>query len=346
VKALIYSDLQATDGHEKSFLEHDTPLQIKRVRKFYGDLHAIFAQHECDCLWDLGDTTDDRSALPMTAIDAVMEGLSRFPDHKWNLKLIGNHEQYLRDATVHVGRMFDPYFRVIPDTDVLDVNAEVAIACAAYPATDQKLSDWLAATMQKLRGRDSVLLGHFQVVGAEMSGGSAVTGIQLKAIKRFGVTFLGHVHRPQALSETAFYVGSPFQQNFGEAGENKRVAVFDLDTFKITWVPLVGYPEYRTVPFKEWAAQVKEGSEDRYQVRLANAEEAEAFYAHPLMSRANPAYSYEMPEEAAKQAEQQKAWTREDVMRRYVDQTPPTSRGIDIPTEELVEIGAELAETE
>jgi len=345
MKALIYTDLQATDGHEMSFLDANVPLQLMRVRKFYRDLHAVFEEHRCDCLWDLGDTTDDRSSLPVPAIDAVMEGLEPFPTHDLNIKLIGNHEQYLRDTTVHVGRMFRKTFRIVDRTDLIEFD-DLYIACAAFPSTDGVLTDWLKHTGHKVHGRDSVLLGHFQVVGSLLNSGQAVTGIPAAALKPFSVTFLGHIHKPQKVGKSGFYVGSPFQQDFGERDEDKRVAVFDLDTFDITWVPLPGYPRYRVVDFDTWRKEASDKSEDRFQVLLANSDEAEAFYAHPLMGRAEPVYSFELPTEVAKAADAQKLWSREDVMRRYTERVPPGTRNIEIEPEELVELGLELVEAE
>jgi hypothetical protein len=342
-KALVYSDLQATDGHERMFNKPDMPLQLWRVRKTYSDLFKIFTRHKCDCLWDLGDTTDDRSFLPMPAIDAVMEGLQQFPDHELNIKLIGNHEQYLRDATLHIGRMFASKFAVIDQTDVFEVD-DTLIACAAYPSTDATLADWLSKTAYAYRNYSrKLLLGHFQVVGCALNSGQAVLGIPLEACEKFNLSLLGHVHKPQKLGRNTHYVGSPFQQNYGEKYEEKRVAIVDTTTLKVEWVPLDGFPVYRVVTYEEWAKLVRKDSEDRYQVILSSNADAEAYYKHPLMACAEPIYDFAMSKEQQEEAASQQRWSQEDMMQRWMKEHKPEDYGIQVTSDEVLALGQYIA---
>ncbi len=339
MKALIYADLQATDGHERCFTDPAEPLQLARVKRFYRDLKRIYDSYKCDYLWDLGDTTDDRSYLPMTAIDAVLEGLDPFPDNEFNLKLIGNHEQYLRDTTKHIGRMFDRKFDVIASTEVFEFDERTLLICAAYPATYPALNEWIGKMLYQYRCYErKILLGHFQVAGCSLNSGTALTGIDLALLRKCSLCLLGHVHKPQSLGP-CHYVGSPFQQDFGEKGEEKRVGILDLETLKLTWVSLKGFPEYRVVRFQDWLQQVKSAEEHRYQVLLSNPKEAEAFYAHKLMNYATPIYDYRLTTEASKEADLQRSWTKDDIMRRYLHSVPPGRRGIQSPTEVVLELG-------
>jgi hypothetical protein len=46
----------------------------------------------------LGDTTDDRQAIPIPTIHAVLKPLERFKGGH-NIKLMGNHEQWLKSPS-------------------------------------------------------------------------------------------------------------------------------------------------------------------------------------------------------------------------------------------------------
>lgn len=344
-KALVYSDLQATDGHERLFNRPEVPLQIHRVKKFYADLFKLFKKHKCDCLWDLGDTTDDRSFLPMPAIDAVMEGLEPFPTHELNLKLIGNHEQYLRDTSLHIGRMFASKFAVIPATEVFEVD-ETLIVCAAYPASDTAAADWLSKTAYAYRNYPKkLLLGHFQVVGCQLNSGKALMGIPTEIVDKFSLALLGHVHKPQEVGRNGHYVGSPFQQNYGEKYEDKRVGVVDVEALTVEWVPMVDFPVYRIVTFDEWSKLVRKAGEDRYQVILSNTEDSEAYYRHPLMAYGDPIYDYEMSKEQKDEVATHQRWSQEDVMQRWLKEHPPADLGIQATEDEILEVGRYIAET-
>lgn len=89
---------------------------------------------------------------------------------------------------------------------------------------------------------------------------------------------------------------------------------------------------------------VAEDTEDRYQVKLANAEEAEKFYNHPKAFQSTPVHAYELPDDVAEQADAQKSWSRESVMDRYLKQVRPKTVGIDLPDEEMLEYGIALAD--
>lgn len=345
LKALLFADLQATDGHERCFNEPDVPLQIWRVKKFFADLFAIYQKYECSCLWELGDMTDDRSYIPIPALDAVCEGLEPFPDHDLNIKLIGNHEQYLRDTTLHIGRVFQNKFVVVDKPEVLEALSDTLLACAPYPATDAALAEWLSKTAYQYRNYEKrVLLGHFQVVGCQLNSGQALLGVPAEILGKYSISLLGHVHKPQQTGRNAFYVGSPFQQNFGEKNEAKRVGVLDLETLELTWVPMPGYPEYRVVDFDRWAKMVNEKEEHRYQVIIRDPKQADAFYRHPLMSRAEPIYNYELDDRTKAEVTKAQSFSRDDVMKRWLDSHPPGEHNITASPDEVLDVGRLLAE--
>jgi len=234
---------------------------------------------------------------------------------------------------------------VVATTEVFEAD-DILVACAAFPPTDATLNDWLSKTAYAYRNyAKKLLLGHFQVVGCSLNSGTAVTGIDAAMVRKYDLCLLGHVHKPQHIGN-AYYVGSPFQQNFGEKGEAKRVGVFDFDKFEVTWIPMEGFPEYRVVTYKQWAAMVKKQEEHRYQVRLSSPKEAESFYAHPLMSYAAPVYEYELASKAKDEAAQRQTWTKDDVMRRYVASRPPKSRGIQTPDDDVLFLGDVIAKSE
>lgn len=338
---LCYADLQATDGSERCFADPSVPLQHQRVVQFYKSLLEIYKAHKCVGLIDLGDTTDDRSSIPVPTIDAVINGLQPFPDSEWNVKIIGNHEQFLRDTSINVGSLFQSKFTVIPACGVIE-HEDLAMVFAAYPESHDTLTQTLKSTAFEYRHKRLVLFGHFQTVGAMMASGEALTGVPKQALKPFKFGLLGHIHTPQTVMENIHYIGSPFQQDFGEAGEDKRVAVLNTDTLQVTWVPMTGFPCYHKVSLYEFEKSVDANSEDRFRVVIKNQKEATRYFQHPLAHRASATYDYEVktPE---KPEGVQDDWSFDTVLKRYLNRVPPNASGVALTAEEMTEIGIQIA---
>jgi hypothetical protein len=343
MKLLLYADLQATDGSEVCYHDPTVRLQDWRVRRFFDAIYDIYHLHGCGGLIDLGDTTDDRSAIPVPTIDALLRNLAKFTG--WNVKLIGNHEQFTRDASVHVGKLFASHFTVVDGVTAFDSpDSDVVFICAAYPGNYSDLVKQLADICHVYRGKTKVLFGHFQVIGCKMSSGVALDGLPKESLAPFKLGFLGHVHKPQEVAKNIFYVGSPFQQNFGESGEAKRVAILDTETLHVEWVSLAnhGFPRYLTVSAQEFVESVDAASEDRFHVVLSSQADTEALFAHPLCNRADTEYSYTTS--TTQVAAPVKSWSFESVLARYVGKNPPKDAGIDIEDSEMIAIGMEISQ--
>ena len=342
MKLLCYADVQATDGSERCFGDPSVPLQQWRVVRFYERLLAVYTEHQCDGLVDLGDTTDDRSSIPMPTIDAVIGGLEQFPDSDYHFKIIGNHEQYLRNTQVNVGRMFSAKFTVIANTGVVE-HDNLAMLFCSFPADHDALAKVIKSTAYEYRNKKLAMFGHFQAVGARMGSGEALTGIPKSVLKPFHVGMLGHIHIPQTVLGNIHYVGSPFQQDFGEADEDKRVGIVDTDTLKVTWVPLEDFPRYYRVGLDEFekSMAVDGASEDRFQVCLHNQEEATRYFQHPQAHRAQATYQYDV-KETEKQEVSDGSWSFDSVLKRYLNRVPPSAAGIEHTSEEMLEFGIQI----
>lgn len=93
----------------------------------------------------------------------------------------------------------------------------------------------LLLSQLELIGPRSVCLAHCFTRGGDESeserpltiGGSCHLASEL--FSPFALTLLGHLHRPQQVSPTAWYAGSPLKYSFSEIGHAKGVSIFDLD---------------------------------------------------------------------------------------------------------------------
>lgn len=342
LRALVYSDLQAEDGNE--FLRSDptTPLQRWRVRRLYADLAQLFVKHKCQFLIDLGDTTESRTGIKWGAMSEVARGLwSINPDPALSLKLIGNHEQPMRNGLETPADAYLRHHFVIRDRAIICIDEEgPAIVCASYPANHADLTLWLENTTRTLAGKKILLLGHFQAIGAKMPSGFAENGIPAAALAPFTLGLLGHVHRPQSVAGTnCHYVGSPFQQNLGEQDEEKRVGLLDLRTLELKWLPLPSrYPAYRSMGVEEFEKCAAKMGEDRLTVSITNAKEAEQFRVHPLNAEARTSLEhYETPAAATPSANV--PTSREGLMERQVEDNPLENW----EKSDLLALGRELA---
>ena len=116
----------------------------------------------------------------------------------------------------------------------------------------------LAEAMERVRrdlflrpGARSVVLAHAFVGGGVPSDSErdiCVGGVDLVAAAVFdGVDYvaLGHLHRPQTLTERLRYSGSPLAYSFGEAGQEKQVWLVDLDATGLAGVRALALPTPR-----------------------------------------------------------------------------------------------------
>lgn len=333
MKLLCYADLQATDGDELCFTLPHVTLQHYRVTRFFQDVARIYEEYRCEGIIDLGDTTDDRSSIPLTTLEVLGAGIAKLENGE-HWKLTGNHEQYLRDTSINNRRLFEHRFNVVDNRKIQRMTGWTAFF-VSYPADYTELSEWIVRESRKIIG-PKILFGHFQVEGAFFQNAKALTGVPLGALDTFDLVLLGHIHLPQSLTKKVHYIGSPFQQDWGETGQQKRVAVIDTQTMRVEWVPLTGYPEYRQVTLAEFEKLTLKASENRYRVILNTHEEAEVFFRHPHFNRAVAEYNYdETPPEQSAEAPD---WSFEGICRRYLKTVPPSKTGIELSEAEMLEM--------
>jgi hypothetical protein len=349
MKFLVFSDLHATEGAERCFHNPTLPLQRYRVSLFLEKLKAIFLEEKCQGILDLGDTTEDRASIPMPTISSMLPQLQQFQGSAArNFKLLGNHEQYEKSGLVHSGPLYAGIFYVINNLATIELD-DCNLVAASFPADESYLTQQLkqiATTDLDLRECPLILIGHFQVAGATMNSGPSLTGLRLDVLKSFDLVLLGHVHLGQSLAPNVHYVGSPFQQNFGESGQLKRVAILDTVGPTVTFIEITGLPMYHVTSLESFLGQFDPAAEDRYRVVLKNWAEVERFFAHPYANRATPIFQFNPQAEHQARSGQSHSWILppREVLMSFAQRYPPQLHGINMPLPELVDLGLQLAE--
>ena len=93
--------------------------------------------------------------------------------------------------------------------------------------------------------RRNILMAHALIVDAELSESDRsarvgfATAVSKDVFEGFDYVALGHIHKPQIISEHIRYSGSPLKYSFGnEEAQTKGVVLIDTETMEQRFVPL------------------------------------------------------------------------------------------------------------
>lgn len=221
-------------SHQAAYLDH---------------LLEVVASEQVDLVVVAGDVYD-RALPPVDAVQLADETLARLAASRAHVVVTsGNHDSARRLG--FGSRLIDAagvFLRTDADTvgtPVLleDQHGPVAVYGIPYLDPDAVREPWslsgrsheaaIAEAMRRINGDRasrsgrSVVMAHAFVAGCEPTDSErdiAVGGVSMVSSRVFdGIDYvaLGHLHRPQQVTDTIRYSGSPLAYSFSEAGQTK-----------------------------------------------------------------------------------------------------------------------------
>lgn len=216
----------------------------------------IIDEESPDAVLIAGDVYD-RSIPSAEAITLLDDFLGQLAERKLETFLIsGNHDSPERNAFasklidqsgIHISPVFDgkvkPYIFHDGDGEVavymLPFIKPITVS-AVYPEEKDQIktyTDAMRVTLAHLdidESRRNVLVTHQFVTGAirsdseEKSLGGA-DNIDANVFDCFDYVALGHIHRPQSITDKIRYSGSPLKYSFSEIDFDKSVTIVELE---------------------------------------------------------------------------------------------------------------------
>lgn len=171
--------------------------------------------------------------------------------------LIGNHDMPYRGTTKHnsltaLGEVVD----VIEQPMVLETPTR-NFFWMPYVEHPEKANWALERIVAEKGDKPAVLLGHLDIVDAYYHANVKSThGVSAKFLsENFELTLMGHYHKRQTMQGNVHYVGSPYQQNFGEADNEPGILIYDDG--KLEWVTNDFSPKYKYITGEEVDASIE-----------------------------------------------------------------------------------------
>ncbi len=166
-----------------------------------------------------------------------------------NIHLIGHikapGDGGVLDLATPGGRALVAGFPFLREGRVVDFMAATGDWYQDYAHRVRRICEEYAAYLGEAAGQEAVtlLVAHFMVTGArvrtgaprgerELHLGEAYTASEEAVPAGLGYVAMGHIHAPQPVPHAnvpAHYAGSLLQLDFGEAGEEKRVVVVEVE---------------------------------------------------------------------------------------------------------------------
>lgn len=192
----------------------------------------------------VGDFWDARGVLNVRQLDAVLDELHRWRDAGIRLVMVpGNHDQVSTNGRIHGIRFAEAFSNITVATDrVLWHEHKLAFIPWREDPGEQ-------AAQFELPGDGWTIFAHAEVQGASTNHRHVAPGrvslAQIQSVAR--ACYVGHYHKRQKLGDRTWYIGSPFEHNFGEMGDPKGIAYLTPHSVDPEFIPLFGMPRHHRV---------------------------------------------------------------------------------------------------
>jgi DNA repair exonuclease SbcCD nuclease subunit len=187
-----------------------------------------------------GDTFNTRGLIRTNCFDTLYRHYSNWFESGYSqIILVGNHDQEDKAGEIHPMRVFKSWsgWQVVDEPMVLR-------DMAFFPYMEHHKIE--AAIKKIVKGRkepmDAVV--HWGIKGAKRNDSNVDNdGVPLEWLSPFRNVFSGHYHYRNKIGNVQ-YIGSPFQQNYGEMGQNKGVIIYDSNKNKTEFVEIDNTPKH------------------------------------------------------------------------------------------------------
>ena len=243
---------------------------LEDQRYILGQILDIAREERPDAVLIAGDVYD-RTLPPAEAVTLLDDFLTALAGEKIPVFLIsGNHDsperlgfgsKIMQNNGVHIYSVFDGELHKVKIDDVnfyMLPFVKPIMVRRFYPEVET-YEDAVREIIENTdidKSQKNVILSHQFITktGAETmrsdSESVSVGGldnIDISVFDDFDYTALGHIHRPQSLSEKVRYCGSPLKYSFSEAKYDKTVTIVDADDFSVQTIPLKPLHDMRMI---------------------------------------------------------------------------------------------------
>ena len=256
--------LHTSDWHLGMPLKLGTMIEDQQF--FLDQLYSIIAEYDVDAVICAGDIYDS-SVTNAEAIELYSGAITKTCKElrKKMIVIAGNHDsgarlasgrELLELAGLYVsGKIVKDIKPVsLGNADIYPVpffNRDEVIALfpdkkndiTSQEAATKVLCDHIKETMDP--SRVNIIVSHAFITSAELSDSDRAAQVgQAMSVSKdvfngFDYVALGHIHKPQSITETIRYSGSPIKYSFGvEEAQVKQVLIYDTDSKEITPVEL------------------------------------------------------------------------------------------------------------
>lgn len=197
----------------------------------------------------LGDIFENRTTLNvrtmyiaknvLTAISEAVDGIDM---------VIGNHDLYYKNSSeIDSSILFDNIPGIMIHRDSSITNMGIFYTPWIVDGTEEVRLDQM-----RNAGR-LICAGHFDIKGFSMSQTNISThGFDVDVFENFDLVISGHYHTrsTRKIGNTTFvYIGSPYQLNRGDCGEDRGFMVLDTDTCEFEFVDNTVSPRFVKLQF-------------------------------------------------------------------------------------------------
>jgi exonuclease SbcD len=239
---------------------------IEDQKYFLEQIYSIVEEYAVDAVICAGDIYDS-SVTNAEAIELYSNAITRICKElkKKMIVIAGNHvsgarlasgRELLEMAGLYVSGKIVKNIKPITmgNADIYPIpffNRDEVISL--FPDQKEEINSQEAATKvvcDHIREtmnpkRVNIIVAHAFITSAELSDSDRAaqvgqaTSVSKDVFEGFDYVALGHIHKPQAITETIRYSGSPIKYSFGaEESQIKQVLIYDTDSKEIITVPL------------------------------------------------------------------------------------------------------------
>ncbi|EFA86386.1 putative non-transporter ABC protein [Heterostelium album PN500] len=187
----------------------------------------------------LGDFWHHRNILQVRHIDKLLFEFEQWQKQRINAIFIpGNHDQVSVDGSVHGIQFLGLFDNITLATDpIIDHHNRIAY----LPWREQKeqqsklfsdlyndnIESGTTSTATSTSTLPWTVFAHAEIKGAISNNSYRSTGkvTDMKGMSKLRACYLGHYHQRQQLGVNTWYIGSPYQQNFGEMNHPHGIAI-------------------------------------------------------------------------------------------------------------------------